>query len=125
MFLSEIPIRALLPLIFSILFTVVYSQTESGPCINEDDCYPVYNASNVLGTSLFGWDKCTKAGVGSLNQKAWINGGWDDKRTIIEADSKNDAYRPINFANAAAIDFWGPLNSVTDTAKTQIKSTLT
>ena len=122
MFLSEMAILALLPLTFSIIIGVVYGQNESNPCIGEDDCYPVYDASNVLGTSLFGWDGCTKVGAGSLNQKAWINGGWDDKRTMIEADAKSDAYQPINFANAAAIDFWGPLNSVTASAKTQIRS---
>lgn len=118
-------IRALLPLTFSIFFTVVYSQNQTNPCINEDDCFPTYNASNILGTSLFGWTDCTKNGIGYLNQKSWINGGWKGKRTMIEADTKKDKYQPINFANAAAIDFWGPLNSVTDDSKTQIKSTFT
>jgi hypothetical protein len=117
------PTQVHLLLTFLCSWSIVYAQNNlTSPCINVGDCYPeVTPDANYLGTSLFGWDKCTTSGPGSLNQKSWINGGYDDVHTIANVDG---TYQNIPWNSAAANEFFGPENSLGPAFRTQIQCEL-
>lgn len=102
-----------------LLSSLAHGQNTESPCVNAGDCYPEASTANFFGTSLFGWDKCTNVGVGPLNQKSWINGGYDDVHTMADVDG---TYANIPWNSAAANDFFGPDNKLGSDIKTQITS---
>ena len=103
------------------LTSLVYGQyNTTSPCVNVGDCYPgVTPDSKRVGTSLFGWDKCTTSGALSLNQKAWINGGYHDTNTIA---SINGTYQNIPWNSAAVNDFFGSESKLNTTTRERIQS---
>jgi hypothetical protein len=116
-------IRALFTLLFLGFSPFVHSQgNTTNPCINVGDCFPeVTPDANWVGTSFFGWNKCTTSGVGPLNQKAWINDGYTDTHTMAKIDG---TYQNIPWDSAAVNEFFGPTNKLNTAIRTQIQSEL-
>ena len=99
---------------------LVIAQGDDDCTTDADACYPSADNTAFLGTSFTKWTNCTTTGSGMSNQKAWINGGYDDAHKIVSVDG---TYQNIQWTKDAALDdFFGPSAMISSDVRGQIQS---